>query len=833
MAKKKTPKRSKSQRSTSKSSKKKSDASTPAVVTRKSTRATAKAATAKIRSHSETPPSPLKEPTALALQDPIDISTSPYKAPNDEVQLIEGIDPPKLKRTGDTFASITRKGNDDTPQKDNQDHSMNSFLVAKKLNESPLPLFDEDPVIYIKDNPVTDASDDDTAVADNVTPFYRKRFKINVGLPTLDKGVTMETAPIILLEKVNQMIQVISNAHQGLVIIPWVIDDPLNLRRSTTFQQFPTDDMDFCEKHLFGFNRFASPGGFFKMRIHLAFPDTVDLPSLLETCDSVRRPREQRIEPAPSDAASPLTLGTLTGSVKAMSTSHDFYKVFKTMFQLRDLGFTWEFPANSGNLKYSSSACKLHIEINTLDRKKKDTIEQYFNNPTSQLTKSFFGTNMTLVPVHERNLERAAQRMVNRHCQLQADFGNNLEMERVTGFALNNWFESEHHTTLHQKLMSVDSITKKVVGSGKNQRSFFGRLFYAIIYDRQNREATFYFLPANDREARSVVQALPLFIRDEFGIDPTFYCSYDKYKEVEEGHWNHSTRRFLTKFEKDDEDRTTQLKEALTAQPEADVYISKEHARALQTQTDPIDDEDTVLTKHDKNPQKVTHSSHQEVINLDDDGGSLSDMTGSTKSSKAKRYANEAVKAATEEFLKGQAVMHSNLLEKDNRIQEKDNKIMELMEQLERLRNVEIATNDQPSDPLSDMAMSVDNSVPNTGGQSSSSGSKRSKASIIAESTDTHMHTTASGEKTDELTSHQGEERLDDFSQVKSPLRKRKNANEKTYSPGARANSSEQAKKHQSYHSDESGDDEPPDLPSDTITSVENPPSGPSGGNLL
>ena len=84
---------------------------------------------------------------------------------------------------------------------------------------------------------------------------------------------------------------------------------------------------------------------------------------------------------------------------------------------------------------------------------------------------------MQLVPESDRNLEQATQRRVNEHAKLQRDYGKNLERVDVSGYGLHNWFDSKKEITLLQKLMSLDSITEKVIGMGKNQRNFTAACF--------------------------------------------------------------------------------------------------------------------------------------------------------------------------------------------------------------------------------------------------------------------------------------------------------------------------------------------------------------------
>ena len=676
-----------------------------------------------------------------------------------------------------------------TPTIKNTHDKLNTFLIAKEFNDHPERYTKDNDLIFLADTTANEAEDDATAPINNLSTMRRQRFKVNIAIPKADTGVTREQAPQIAIEKLNAMLQVLSNKHKGIAFIPWKLDTNAEISPKDIFETIPSTDYNFCEKNIYGFNRFASPGSFLKLRAHIAYPESIPLASILETTSSFFISREQRFEIAASDADQPLSAGTLTGSVQDMSTSNDFYHIFKSLFNLQDLGLTWEFPSNSGQVKYSPKMCKIHIEIHLNDQSKLSDMEQFFNNSSSLLSRNFLGTPMTLVPVQDRNLAQEVQDRIVKHCNIQGDLGKGLESTVQHGFAVNNWYDKEKEITLHQKLMSMKSITEKVVGHGKNQRKFYGRLFYAIIYSKTTRKTTFYYLPSNRKEARSVALGLALVIKDEFGVDPRFYCSGDKVQEAEEGHWDKATRTFLTKFEKEDEDRLAIMKESLEAKPAAKEYISKAHARAVATEKEDDIDEDTVLTKGSANPQRVEKT--QEVVQIESPDGSLSSLSNSTRESKAKRYATEQVKEARKEFVKCQALMQSQLLEKDTAVMEKDTQIADLMAKLAKFQSqqpetVQVLPNSEVASDLSqktpeDVVMS------NNGEIDKDNGSKMSEDSEKNNNEDEKEEKDEDNESKDGRPSYMEI----DTGAFQSPARNRKGEKKPTYRAGDRSNADE------------------------------------------
>ena len=93
-------------------------------------------------------------------------------------------------------------------------------------------------------------------------------------------------------------------------------------------------------------------------------------------------------------------MGTLTGSVKDMTTSPDFYNAFKSMFGLNILGLFWTQPRSENSGKFSSTKMSLSYEIDRLDMDQNDEILNYFNKYSEKVDNNFFGTPMTVAPIY-------------------------------------------------------------------------------------------------------------------------------------------------------------------------------------------------------------------------------------------------------------------------------------------------------------------------------------------------------------------------------------------------------------------------------------------------
>ena len=243
------------------------------------------------------------------------------------------------------------------------------------------------------------------------------------------------------------------------------------------------------------------------------------------------------------------------------------------------------------------------------------------------------------------------------HSRKQVSLSKSITSTTISGVGLNNWANSEKNSTLLRELMGIESITKKQIIKAKKPTTFLGRLFYAIIPNNDHKSVTFHFTKANASEGRSVARGLPLFIRDYFGLEPAFFCTSAALTEAMDGDWQYAERKFLSAQEKMEIDRLDDMEEEVNAVQVQ--YISKDHQQALAMDGDEVSVE-TRLTKGDAAPTPV--------ILVEEPQDEQSEMTGSTRESKAKKYAAEAVREIANEYSGTILNMTSDLDKKDDRI---------------------------------------------------------------------------------------------------------------------------------------------------------------------
>ena len=524
---------------------------------------------------------------------------------------------------------------------------MSTFLLHKMLYEEK-----------------SSQSDDDTVDHDNSKSTHKFNNSIRMTmmfkLPTKKEGCSDDNAPKIAIQKMNTMLRTLSNKLPCRVG-PWTLIRPTSSVKDQDLYKTLPEDIDFVESYVFDYNRFLSPGKTGYVRLHIFYSDSTSVSEIQGVVSQFKKPREQFLEMAHSNAISPVVIGTLTGSVKAMAESRDFYSVMKKKFGLSELGLWFTQPRTSRSGDYSKDKFTLHIEIDRKDLPKREEIERYFNHSPPGLDHTFFGTSMLLVKAFDYFADDDVKEHIDNHARKQTSLGSSLRSTVVTGVQLCNWSDSDRTSTLHKSLMDVQSIVEKTVVKGEKTTKFKGRVFYAIIPNKNSY--TFYYTRANSDEGRSIARGLPLFIRDYFKLDPAFFCTSDAITSALAGDWDYESRKFLSAAEKIEADKLDLME--IEALADHDPFISKDQQLALALSSDDVSEE-TRLTKGDAAPP--TYSCD------------ISDMTGSTRESKAKAYADKAVKEVASQYNVTISTMKSDIGAKDDKIAQLELMLAQLKE---------------------------------------------------------------------------------------------------------------------------------------------------------
>ena len=345
-------------------------------------------------------------------------------------------------------------------QKMNDPVMLSTFNLQKQLCEQP-----------------TDEDSTGTAPSSGTATFSNSiRMTMMFRTPKPQEGCSDEDAPIIAIQKMNEMIKALTN-KLPCKVGPWHTSNlPSGKINDRDLLSELPEDLDEVESRVYDFNRFFSAGKTGYVRMNIFYTDATTESEICATTSQFKKPRERFFDKAHSDAASPINIGCLTGSVAAMATSKDFYNVFKTKFKLSELGLWFTLPRVDKSSAYDKAKFMLHIEIDRQDLPRRKVMESYFNSPNNKISNTFFGTPMMLTKQFDY-FDDEGKRTLENHARKQTSLGKSLRSIVVYGTQLNNWANSKKSSTLFQELMGVESITTKKVVKGTKTSTFKGKLF--------------------------------------------------------------------------------------------------------------------------------------------------------------------------------------------------------------------------------------------------------------------------------------------------------------------------------------------------------------------
>ncbi len=80
---------------------------------------------------------------------------------------------------------------------------------------------------------------------------------IMVLIPTADKGIDDNEAPLVAIRKFNAMISALLNKIPPISLGPWLVSE--KVKKADLLQELP-EDFNIVERYIYDFNRFISPG---------------------------------------------------------------------------------------------------------------------------------------------------------------------------------------------------------------------------------------------------------------------------------------------------------------------------------------------------------------------------------------------------------------------------------------------------------------------------------------------------------------------------------------------------------------------------------------------
>lgn len=532
--------------------------------------------------------------------------------------------------------------------------------------DDPDPLLTSDTVLEMLLDGDLDHLDDDeeedaTVANDN---NEKKCMRLSLMVPG-DKEAANQA--LAFVNACNESLGAITSKLGQVQLIPWKCTELL--RTTKRWNKIPTD-LALAETVLHQFTRFSTGmKGFF--RVQITYPSSLHYGAIVEACRAVNVPNQRFVQPAPSSALDPITLGILSMTVPAMERNDTFNKLLCHIFDIEILGTRWATQNVPGNSKIPDKipwkARKvLLIEVDRKESDEKDlprAFANFFNVFVTPGNGPLLGmsANFTYLPPGWQSSSKIKSK-VKRNILAHASFNLGVQEITIGGVRLLNKLPSGQ--TLLRALLQLPSLTQM---KNKDGKTLVGRVFVSFVPTEDPEVWTAYYPTIFESEAESVVAALPQFIEQQWKVKANSFCrSAYIASSLDDGIYNHSTRTFVTKDEMEENARLQSagieliLPVDFSAAP-TDKFISAEHQRAFAADANDADTADTDL--RDKTPVAMKNT-----VSPSDEVSAMTGGTGSTRSSKAQAYGNAYAKEQVKNVTRQYSVQVTQMREENERL---------------------------------------------------------------------------------------------------------------------------------------------------------------------
>ena len=471
-----------------------------------------------------------------------------------------------------------------------------------------------------------------------------------------------------LLKAVREILAAMKNKLPTIKFAKWQATNKTG-KKMAQVDQIPSD-IEKAELFLQNFSRFSSgKRGYF--RIQVIHDDQVPIKLLEDISKSFNIPQQQSLYLASSDAVNPQVIGMIIGSTEAMATSPDTSLLFQKLSEVKVIGMTWKYINNGEKGKFNPHQKAIYIETESdTARKLKAFLTSYLNEEQQPI----FGAALTFLPSNQYPTLNQTSK-IRKYSPLQTNLITTLReyqveistFHSVTVNKPNDDKQKKSKTTLLELLLDVESIVPKTVVTSKETKSYNGKVFYAAVTDWESNITTFQYQEYNEQEATSILRALPLFIRDQFGIknSKTMYRSAHSVA-ANNGKWDKNTRVFLSQQDLRENVQFENLELLTQAAPQTQ-YINADHQRLMMGAK--LDDASDIT----------------DLRNLTDapsaEPSALTMNTGSTRTSKAKVIAEKQIKEISRQYVQQQK-------EDRQRIQEQQLQLNEQTQQMAAMQKM-------------------------------------------------------------------------------------------------------------------------------------------------
>ena len=565
------------------------------------------------------------------------------------------------------------------------------------------PTMNEDTFNTLETIHKNQSADDTTVIAGNKNIATRLQIMVSTS--------STENSTEALLMATRNLMSALKNKIAGIKFIKWN-EESANPKG---YDKIPKS-IEKAEEFIHNFSRFSkSQKGYY--RIQIVHDDSISREEIVAQARLFNIQKKQFLAIADSQATTPVTIGLVLGTTEEMVVSPDFLSIIKKESEVEEIGLTWKYIQTGQKGKYNNNQKAIYVETESKHATKLQTfLQKSFNDGQIQM----FGCSLTFLPSNAYPTKSQQTKIKKfapaQSCLVDAIRSTQLEVAIFKTVTFKDENDKEISISLAKALANLQSITIKQGVSKNKILSFYGNLFYAIIPDQETNVTTFQYLVSNEDEAESVLNALPLFLKEHYNLDQETSKSYSRSKDISKalnGNWNYETRIFRSKRDMKEEvflENLQLLTQSNNEQHETNnkqvVYIDPDHQRMMSGKAIDNDSICTNLHQQDKETENVNKQQNQqqpmetdeqndnydnnenndayhknkEATSINTSTSSLTSVnTGSTKSSKAKRYAEEATKEITHQMLLKQQEHEKTLRERDARMEELERRLQQVI----------------------------------------------------------------------------------------------------------------------------------------------------------
>jgi hypothetical protein len=373
----------------------------------------------------------------------------------------------------------------------------------------------------------------------NETEWYTYRMRFQITLPETTQETFMED----LVQKINQVLEVINLNTLGVKLAPWHTSSV----KKETLRTELSEDMMEAIKYLYGFKAGMSRPGPQYFRINLAIPSHFS-PDDIErkNKNSIMIPGQQSLLKANSQSINPVTIGWLLRSNPTMADVKELEELLRVLWTVKGgFGLYWATVKTHQVYNPQNTTRAIHIETEE-DKAKRLTFlaGKAYGVPSTNIEDYPIGCSMMFVK-HYNMVQGAERENIAKLAMYQKTNESMVTSAAWLGsLALDRSVSTEKFQSLRHWLMSMTSLVEKTKKDGSK---YCDKLFQSIHRSKDMQETRFYFYSSNSKEASNIISALPLVVQKELGLDPACFFHKADYAGILEGKWNSTTQEFKTK----------------------------------------------------------------------------------------------------------------------------------------------------------------------------------------------------------------------------------------------------------------------------------------------